>query len=206
MKRFILLSFGFMALAFYELSGGADFDPVAARNAAVMARTDGALPAEPVEVATAETNAPEVTRMSLSLTSFEDVLTEREAPAPPAAETPAAPEPQVAALETPNVVGITAVTFDGTPDAQGVVPSIIFPGTSTQASSAAVSTPRDIRFVSAAVVNMRGGPGTGFDVVTKLNRDTQVEILQDDGTGWVKLRPLTGGPEGWIADYLLTNG
>ena len=43
-------------------------------------------------------------------------------------------------------------------------------------------------------------------VLARLPRDTKVEILADPGTGWVKLRPLTGGPVGWMADYLLTNG
>jgi len=30
--------------------------------------------------------------------------------------------------------------------------------------------------------------------------------LQDPGNGWVKLRPLDGGPEGWMAEFLLTSG
>ena len=34
MKRFILLTFGFLGWAFYEMSGGADFQPASARMAA----------------------------------------------------------------------------------------------------------------------------------------------------------------------------
>ena len=34
MKRFILLTFGFLGWAFYEMSGGADFQPASVRMAA----------------------------------------------------------------------------------------------------------------------------------------------------------------------------
>ncbi|WP_187429103.1 hypothetical protein ROLI_005050 [Roseobacter fucihabitans] len=209
MNRFILVSFAFLALGFYEISGGADFDPIAARDAAVIARADPDVPLASSHdkmqaiAAASSDDAPTVTRLSLSLTSFDDALSAQE-PAPPPTIL-AKPEP-LAPLTSPSIVGATTVTFDATPDEDEVLPSIIFSGSRAQASSQSVSAPRDIRFVSAAVVNMRGGPGTGFDVVSKLQRNTEVEILQDDGTGWVKLRAVSGGPEGWIADYLLSNG
>lgn len=53
---------------------------------------------------------------------------------------------------------------------------------------------------------MRSGPGTSYDVVTRFGRNTAVEVLEDSGTGWVRLRPAEGGPSGWIADFLLTGG
>lgn len=205
MKRFILLSFVFLGLGFYELSGGADFDPVAAREAAVLAR-GGSLdrdPAADMRLAGAvqeEDALPSVTRMSLNLTSFDDVLSD-DAPRQP--QSSATIEP---AEPAQNAIAVTPVTFENPADNQTVLPSLIFPGNSARASSDAVTEPRDLRLVSASAVNMRGGPGTGFDVVTRLDRDTQVEVLQDDGTGWVRLRPVEGGPEGWIADFLLTGG
>ncbi|MDW3224609.1 MAG: SH3 domain-containing protein [Paracoccaceae bacterium] len=214
MRNLILVSFGFLALAFYELSGGADFDPVAARNAAVLARMDPDETSRTIDTASAEVAEPEaieerpsVTRMALNLTSFEDVANARQnTPSQPILAKPAERPIEIVPLASPKVIDATTVTFDSTPDENGVLPSIIFSGSRSQASSENVTTRRDIRFVAGAIVNMRGGPGTGFDVVTKLNRDTEVEVLQDDGSGWIRLRPVSGGPEGWIADYLLTNG
>ncbi|MGC3938381.1 SH3 domain-containing protein [Roseobacter sp. EG26] len=209
MKRFILLSFGFLGLAFYEMSGGSDFDAAAARDAAILARSGTIETAELPRITTAqatvpsdEAGEPSVTRVALNLTSLEEVLTDE-----PAAATEAEPEP------TPQPFAPSVEQFDITPVGFGedaevatVLPSIIFSGSSSQASSSAVTTPQDIRLVNATAVNMRGGPGTNYGVVTRLDRDTQVEVLRDDGTGWVKLRPVAGGPEGWVADFLLSKG
>ena len=211
MNRFILLAFAFLGLVFYELSGGADFDPEAAREAAMLARAerDGTDPAkveavlaagaeahsaEPIETTSSE---PVVTRASLNLVTVDEVLSDPDPvssiPTPAPGETITlqsleASEPDLTSLERPEIV----------------LPSIAFAGNTLQVSSGAVSLPRDIRFVAGASVNMRAGPGTEHAVVTQLERDTQVEVLQDSGTGWVQLRPVTGGPTGWVADFLLT--
>ncbi|MBW4707315.1 SH3 domain-containing protein [Roseobacter sp. YSTF-M11] len=213
MKRFIFLTFGFLGLAFYELSGGADFDPVAARNAAILARSDAVdvarLPTTQTAEVSAITNVQEeatVTRVALNLTSLSDVLDDTsEAEAEPDSSAPDTVTPTIASASTNNI-DITPVSFGANRAGERVLPSIIFPGSTTQASSADVSSPQDIRRVDASAVNMRGGPGTSYGVVTRLDRNTRVEVLQDDGTGWVKLRPVAGGPEGWIADFLLTKG
>lgn len=205
MKRFIFLSFIFMGLAFYELSGGADFDPVEAREAAVMGRTEAPQEA-PVDDAPgpviAQADEPStVTRVNLNLVSFDDVSApKRERPARTAAAAPGTPPDT-------ETVALTPVTFFESDEPEVVIPSLIFPGTTSRASSADVSQGlQNVRAVSASRVNLRNGPGTGFGVVTQLDRDTQVEILQDDGSGWVRLRPVDGGPEGWIAEFLLTGG
>lgn len=203
MKRFIFLSFAFMALGFYELSGGADFDPVAAREAAVQARAKSPEAEAAPQLAVGETplaseqetdaTTPEVTRAALNLVTFE-------AAASPAsiAVTPAAAE-----IPTEAPTGPSPLSNEIEPE-QPVLPSLAFAGSSTQASSEAVQLPRDIRSVAGIAVNMRSGPGTQHGVVTQLIQDTQVEIIQDSGTGWVQLRPLQGGPVGWVADFLLT--
>ncbi|WP_300009941.1 SH3 domain-containing protein [uncultured Roseobacter sp.] len=200
MKRFIFLSFGFLGFAFYEMSGGAEFDPIASRNAAVLARSGADISAQDIQTAQAEPavqREEEVTRMSLNLTSLSTVLEEEE------------PEPRTSSrhVTSPTApASVTNVTFRNPSDSGVVLPSIIFPGNTAQASSAAVTQTRDVRYVSGTLVNLRGGPGTGFDVVAQLDQDTEVEVLQDDGTGWVKLRPVAGGPDGWIAEFLLTSG
>jgi hypothetical protein len=198
MKRFIVLSFAFLAFGFYELSGGSDFDPVAAREIAIAARLEKSGDPKTTKLASETASQPKknpvvrdepvVTRASLNLTSIEEVLTKPEAPAE-AAKPPAAENPLTQSLtEKPSVV----------------LPSLVFAGTTSQASSDAVRPPRDIRSVAGVSVNMRAGPGTNHNVVTQLDRDTQVEVLQDNGTGWVQLRPVLGGPTGWVADFLLT--
>ena len=62
----------------------------------------------------------------------------------------------------------------------------------------------DLREVTTERVNMRDGPGQNFDVIAKLTNGQQVEIMQDPGDGWVKLRVDDTGREGWVADFLFT--
>ncbi len=61
----------------------------------------------------------------------------------------------------------------------------------------------DLREVAGSRVNMRTGPGTDFGVVTTLDEGTLTEVLQSDPGGWVKLRVVENGVEGWIAERLL---
>ena len=84
MKTFILLTFGFLGFAFYQMSGGADFEPASARLATLDVTETEESP-RPIEVvAPVETTpAPEfnvasitkidssanVTRVALDLTS-----------------------------------------------------------------------------------------------------------------------------------------
>lgn len=213
MKRFILLSFVFLGLGFYELSGGADFDPAANRTAQIEARQDrnatrlAALPATTAstDVIVAATSAstqpeettPQVTRAALNLVSFETVTQPANAPnelvktersAAAISELATEQELSLAALESAPTVG----------------QSVAFAGNSRTASS--VEATLDIRTVKGTLVNMRSGPGTDYDVVDQLSQSTRVEILTDSGNGWVELRPLDGGATGWIAEFLLTGG
>ena len=62
----------------------------------------------------------------------------------------------------------------------------------------------DLRQVTASRVNMRGGPGTIYPVVTQLLHDVAVEVLEDSGTGWLHLRVVEGEQTGWIAASLIS--
>ncbi|MGJ8625981.1 MAG: SH3 domain-containing protein [Sulfitobacter sp.] len=208
MKRFILLTFGFMGWAFYEMSGGADFEPVSVR----MARLNPVVESQAVVVAeaeaetvaptvVAETSKPfvdtdppldnNVTRVSLNLTSLQEVLSETD-PTDPTAESTA---------QEGTDVPVNVILSSG--DTPAIIPSLISPNDGIVTSLSATG---DVRTVSATRVNVRGGPGTDYGVVTKLTRGDAVEILQDNGDGWVKMRTLDGGPEGWMADFLLVGG
>ncbi|MCX7566798.1 SH3 domain-containing protein [Sulfitobacter sp. F26169L] len=186
MKTFILLTFGFLAFAFYELSGGADFEPASKRMAQAEPQAIEPEATETVVVAAANPQPdntasitkidsnPSVTRVSLNLTNVNDAIAE-------------ATEPTVTdSTETPQII----------------LPSLI---ANTNASDAA-ETERDIRTVSGSRVNVRGGPSTDYGIVSKLTRGEAVQILEDNGDGWVRMKPVDGGETGWMADFLLTSG
>ncbi|MEL6808404.1 MAG: SH3 domain-containing protein [Pseudomonadota bacterium] len=219
MWRFILISFAFLAFVFYEMSGGADFDAEELR----LSRVEAPPVVETTNLETTQTaEAPrpdpeDVTRVSLSLTSVNDVLrptnlrTQRARVTASAGDVEQTDEPvseAEPAVILPSLImdqsAITPVTFGQNTDDQQIV------ALSAPAASAAPAVSQDadfdIRSVSGNSVNVRGGPGTNFSVVNRMVRGDKVEILQDPGQGWVQLRPVGGGPVGWMADFLLSDG
>ncbi|WP_298858307.1 SH3 domain-containing protein [uncultured Sulfitobacter sp.] len=192
MKTFILLTFGFLGFAFYEMSGGSDFEPASARMADADVETQEAeqvaevvtkKPAAPVASNTASISkidsTPDVTRVALNLTNVTDA--------------------QEAA--TTEIVVPTARIIDSSETPQIILPSLI-----ATTSDNGNSLDGDVRKVSGNRVNVRGGPSTNYGVVSKLTRGAEVVILEDNGDGWVKMRPIDGGEAGWMADFLLTSG
>lgn len=61
----------------------------------------------------------------------------------------------------------------------------------------------DVRQVSGNRVNLRNGPGTQYNVLSKLTRGEQVAVLQDPGNGWLKLRVVETKRVGWLAASLV---
>jgi N-acetylmuramoyl-L-alanine amidase len=51
-------------------------------------------------------------------------------------------------------------------------------------------------------LNVRGGPGTHFDVVTNLKKGATYPILKKDN-GWLQIE-VNDNKNGWVADYLVT--
>lgn len=191
MKTFILLTFGFLGFAFYEMSGGSEFEPASAKMASAapqevaepkVAEAPAAKPV--VEAAEAITTAsitkidstPDVTRVSLNLTDV-----------------------SAAAAEATQPAEVTIIDSAETP--QIILPSLI-----ATTNSNGISASADIRTVSGNRVNVRGGPSTNYGIVSKLTRGEEVQILEDNGDGWVRMQPVDGGESGWMADFLLTSG
>lgn len=217
MKKFILLTFGFLGWAFYEMSGGADFVPASAlvvpveeTELAVVSAEEPATPietdAEPVEEIKSSfvdtdpplnTSGDEVTRVALNLTTLQEVIDDSaELPQ----EVATAPEDDFGVPVNPGF----SISSSDTP---AIIPSLIVGDSESVAEPVTIAAAQgDIRTVSGNRVNVRGGPGTDFGVVSRLVRGDAVEVLQDDGTGWVLMRPLDGNVEGWMADFLLTSG
>ncbi|WP_299368218.1 SH3 domain-containing protein [uncultured Tateyamaria sp.] len=203
MARFIFVTFAFLGWAFYEMSGGADFDPEETR----LARIDPPALVEEekldtVIVQAAPAPVPEnVTRVALNLTSVDDVLR----PAPTLRATPArATQVQEAVVTEAVSEAAPTIILPSLVTGAAVITPVEFGEDGAQ--SALTAQAPDLRSVTGNRVNVRGGPGTGYSIVTRLTRGDQVEILQDPGDGWVKLRPVSGGPVGWMADFLLNEG
>ncbi|MBD3665953.1 SH3 domain-containing protein [Sulfitobacter aestuariivivens] len=217
MKRFILLTFGFLGWAFYEMSGGAAFEPASAKAARLQPAPEVVV-AEVVQEETVtqadagptivDTDPPlnepdeEVTRVSLNLTTLQNV-TQDPAPAPTVPVTSASVDAQTGVAINSDVTLASA-------DTPAIIPSLIIPndtGAATVNNAVIESDPiGDIRTVTGSRVNVRGGPGTDFGIVSRLVRGDAVEVLQDDGDGWVLMRSIDSGEEGWMADFLLTAG
>jgi len=203
MNKYIVLSFAFMAFAFYELSGGDDFIP---RKAELIA------------AAKAEQEAKEAERAA------QLARTERQPSTLPAVVAEVS-------LRTVSEPTTPVVTEDGDrpdvaqikPDANAPLPTTLislqqsgemFARPLTQLGSTPEQArpplnlqplpPTDLREVAGSRVNMRVGPGTTYDVVTSLPQGTAVEVIDSDGDGWVKLRTVEEDQIGWMAEYLLS--
>ena len=178
-----MLSFAFMGWAFYEASGGADFQPGSHKVVVedTVARADFNT--------TTPVIAPLVTPAVLT--------------------TPAEPKPVVAVTmtsvpTTQRLIGTAAPTPEASLIRLG--PEITEPTTEilTEEATPLTVPEADVRFVSGNRVNMRNGPGTSYSVVATLPRDTEVEVLQDPGQGWVKLQVADTGHIGWMSARLLS--
>lgn len=218
--RYVIVAFFFLGLVFYEMSGGADFDADATR----LSRIEAPLTAEPekleqVFAGTDSALTENVTRAALNLNTVQDVVrpvrTNRTtlAPAPSALDAPGVAVSTAPPAEFfPSLVGDSLVDTNILIDRSAITvvdfsdnrPAPLQPPARAQPETPEVAT--DIRSVTGAAVNVRGGPGTNFSVVNRLVLGDEVEVLQDPGEGWVQLRPLNGSPTGWMASYLLTDG
>ncbi|KIC21211.1 SH3 domain-containing protein [Leisingera sp. ANG-Vp] len=204
MSRFVLVSFAFLGWGFYELSGGADFEP----------------PKRPEPVAEAKPATAQPARITAASLTAQPVLTRRsqvQTPERPAAD-PALRQ-RVAAGHLASAAGVLASTqtaFSGEPAPGGLQLASLDGGLAaiTATPAAAVETAEtlqpepevilDRRSIRASRVNMRQGPGTNYPVITRLLGGDEVIVLEDSGTGWLHLRAPDKGHVGWIAASLVS--
>lgn len=176
MTKFIVLSFAFMGLAFYVMSGGSDFVPES-RTQMVQA----AAASEPTVLTGATIDAAkvdEVSRAEVDLTR--------------------------ASLDLPKTVVQPAVTRPVAANPL-VEPVAVSEPTEITDPAAAPAEP-DLRVVTGSLVNMRDGPGTEFGVVTKVAGGTLAEVIEVDPTGWARIRLVDTEQTGWMAERLLAGG
>lgn len=190
MGKIILISFAFLAFAFYELSGGGDFVSIADQK-----RTALEIEQERTRITEAEAKAEHESKLAVVGVAIEPQVQPETTPLVLTRTAPTATQANDNdELQAAVTAALKADKLEATPEAEDVAVAV-------QIEEA---TPTDVREVTAARVNMRNGPGQSFDVLAKLTAGQQVEILQDPGDGWVKLRVLDNGRIGWMADFLLT--
>jgi uncharacterized protein YgiM (DUF1202 family) len=202
MKKFILLSFGFLGWAFYEMSGGAAFTPASVQLAgAAEAETNRIVRVSETRQiaeapAVAETPAPEVTRASVNLATLNDGLQ-------PAARGDGNTEAGAWVSHRHSV-------YDPSKAAESIVLPSLITGTKSITPTKAVAEPAapasEYRTVSGSRVNVREGPSTNYAVVGKLIEGDTVEVLEESDNGWVRMRSADSNQEGWMAGFLLDAG
>ncbi|HKL54663.1 MAG: SH3 domain-containing protein [Roseovarius sp.] len=181
MWRFILVSFAFLGWSFYELSGGADYEP---RTNSIQARAklDDLRPvARPLRA-----QEPRVAQAP-------DIA---EAPEIGATDTVARGLSGLNGTQTGGVT-VTLAAAGASLDSEAIAHNI---------ATRSVVTPRqqDLREVAGSRVNMRAGPSTQYDRIARLERGEQVAVLRESVNGWVKLRVVETGRVGWMAERLVT--
>lgn len=222
MWRFILLSFALMGWAFYELSDGADYAPRATSLQAALRdqgifSAPGPVPPRPVRMAEPEPAAlppPILPRTHQMATVQRDHA--------PSAEDEAVSRAlgSLSDLSTAGLNGFsmalanTPASFDLDP-ALGLSGGVIAadtdlsdlrvdPGDMSQDLMASSEPVGDIRRVVGDLVNMRAGPGTDYLPLDQVDGGTPVEVLEMTANGWMLVRTLDSGSEGWIADWLVS--
>ncbi len=180
MKSYIWVTFGFLALAFYQLSGGAAFEPETrvtnptrvAFGPSIAKRSSDVAPVATRTVTDSLTVAPVIISATDSLHASVIAASLTDAPA-------TAPKSAAEALALLASQDNTA-TLDGS----------------------LVSPSAGIRIVAGSRVNMRQGPSTRYGVVTTLAQGTEAEVLETTN-GWARIRVVETGRMGWMAESLL---
>lgn len=183
----MFVTFGVLGWVWYELSGGDDFVP-GQNGVQILASVQADRAAERAE--------PEVTRASMQASDLASVASVADAVVTRAKAVRM--RPTDASIDP--VIPADAAKFASLLDASERNTDVV-----TVAAEVLQQTPEgsDYRKVSGSRVNLREGPSTAYPVVTQLLRGEEVEVLDDSGDGWVRLRALDGDNVGWMSDSFL---
>ena len=220
MWRFGAVSFAFLGWSFYELSGGADYQPLdgsrqhiaalkrekakaAQMRLAEMDAEQDARIASAVWPDANTSGAPELGFAVMTAGSQTDTVTRANVDLSSLPRITVTRSVTARDNTTPDKIERVTLTSAGaTPAAQ--VAKVVNASLENTGATSLASTGPDIRQVNGRRVNMRMGPGTKYSVAGKLTGGTEVEVLQAPGNGWLKLRVVDSGRVGWMADYLVT--
>ena len=181
MRSFILLTFLFLGLGFYELSGGSDFVPETRPGAELAAVETTTLPetvtrddsTDPADLNALPGVADRLAQPLVSAAAQTEVETAVADAIATAIAAPAAALPEAVASETEPVL-------------------------------VSLAAPRaDTRYVDASSLNVRAGPSTNDSVVGRLGQGQQVNVISELDDGWALVRFDDTGSEGWVAARFL---
>lgn len=205
MGKFIIATFLMLGFAFYELSGGDEFEPRGVR---------------PVKSVEADKNEPQIVAdVPVSESKTETVIAPRKTTTSVSADT-TTQAPTEAALVLAQAranlsQGLTLLSDQNPTQGlqlaslsdglSGLQNAVVDPEeTVIEYSEQPAVFDQDIREIKGTRVNMRQGPGTNYPVVTRLTLGHEVEVLSESGTGWLRLRSMPEGTMGWISASLVT--
>ncbi|MEM6477506.1 MAG: SH3 domain-containing protein [Pseudomonadota bacterium] len=175
MGRFMVVTLLFVGWGLFELSGGTDFVAPEPEAKPLQALLEEVQNADTPVVAQAA-NAPAQARV---LSPGRDA----------------------------NADASAAVTLASFGRTQGSLATVLGEAAKIAEPEQVAATPLasvDLRIVNGSRVNMRTGPGTNYQVLSQLLRGEEAEVLSSNDAGWVKIRALSTGRVGWMAERLLT--
>lgn len=178
MLRLVVLTFAFLGWAFFEISGGEATAP------------DGLMPIKGTQDAGAF--GATQTQSSILLEKAPSPLGQTSAPLRSLLS-------DAAPIGKPNLLDDLLAAESATRPRTGEVSVEGSVGPSQHALSSA-----NVKVVRGNWANLRNGPGKGYRVLASLSRGQRVEIL-DHQNGWVMLKVLSTGLEGWMAAFLLVD-
>ena len=225
MPRYVFVSFLFRGWAFYELSGGADFEP-APRPDTVIAERKAPAPIRPAPARATPASQPVVTTMLNPQPARPLRPQGREALVTAASVTEGAvyrraqAEANIAEVRASLQQGLSVfpesqdqeeIQIASLSDLAATPPTDEPEHPFVQEEQPEVSSVRpapadgaDLRKVMATRVNMRAGPSLDDDIINRLERGHKVEVLENNGKGWLRLRSLPDDQVGWIAERLVS--
>ena len=198
MWRMILVTFAFLGYAFYEISGGSDFEPrlIEVERTSSVVTVD-----EPEDLAVPQV---EEDRLSMNVVQTTPVMTPTSpgnAKSVRVPDTGASPSAVAAATPDPDQVQLSLSRI-GAQIQQGI--SLDVRPTPAQPTEAAAEPLADLREITGLRVNMRDGPGLAYPVMRRLALGQEVEVL-DRASGWMRLRLPADGTVGWVSGSLVSD-
>ena len=195
MWRFIMVSFAFLGWSFYVLSGGADYAPHA-HSLQAQARSGGGqvvARVDPVVVSQLAAGDDRANNVDLTIPTFTTLADFDRSKSGSLEVTLVSVQPEVEFEAGLNAAAQKVETLIQTPE---------LTETDNAPEPAAAST--DIRLVNGSTVNLRDGPSIFYLELASLDKDTRVEVMDDPGKGWLKVRVVETDQIGWMADWLVT--
>jgi serine/threonine protein kinase/formylglycine-generating enzyme required for sulfatase activity len=175
-----LWGWGVIALVVALVSGGA-----------LLWAIQGSKPvATPVPMVQAATSTATVTATATPM-----LLTDMPTPVPTPLPPTGTPTSTSTLTKIPTPLPATATPVVPTPTP--------LPPTDTPVPPTDTPIPKLVAVVQAEAMNVRGGPGTEYDVLGQVKQGDELEILaRTEGSDWLQVR-LSDGKKGWVSAELL---